>query len=224
MYIGPEFIGAPMCADDIILLALTLLGMQVMIKTAVNYSFREHYCIHPAKTRGAGLGTLTDPELYIDGKPVTIGTDINHLGISREKNARGQLDITQLIEDRVSCANRTAYALMGAGFHGTNGISPAVTRKIYLTYVIPRLLYGLEALVLLQKHVDSLETYLRKTLRELQSLPPRVAVAGIYLLMGVPPIESFIDRAIVSLLAGIGRTKGKVYREGLHQLATKDAK
>ena len=52
--------------------------------------------------RPEGLGTLTDPELCIDGKPVTIGTDINHLGISREKNAIGHLDITQLIEDRLS--------------------------------------------------------------------------------------------------------------------------
>ncbi len=221
MYIGPEYIGAPFCADDVIMLALSLLAMQGMLTTTLRYSFREHYRIHPVKTRGMALGTTAGAELYLDEKPVKMDQSIEHLGVVREKGTRGQLDLTKTMEDRVSSANRTAYALMGAGFHGTNGISPAVTRKIYMTYVLPRLTYGLETLVLLVKHLDVIETYHRNTLRQLQSFPPRTATAAIYLLMGIPPIEALVDRAIASLLISIGRTKGKVYRVGLHQLATK---
>ena len=47
---------------------------------------------------------------------------------------------------------------------------------IYRIYVQPRLMYGLEAVTLEEKHMtslDMLEDYHRKTVRDLQSLPAR---------------------------------------------------
>ena len=59
-----------------------------------------------------------------------------HLGIERHTNVQHS---EALIKARISLARRTSYALMGTGFHGNNGISPAFTIPIYRTYVIPRL-------------------------------------------------------------------------------------
>ena len=54
-------------------------------------------------------------------------------------------------------ARRTKYALMNSGYHGTDGLSPATSYQIYKTYVLPRLLYGLEVLPLKKSHITTLE-------------------------------------------------------------------
>jgi hypothetical protein len=43
------------------------------------------------------------------------------------------------IEDRISLARRTTYALMNTGLHGSNGINPSAAIKRYEAYVIPKL-------------------------------------------------------------------------------------
>jgi hypothetical protein len=50
------------------------------------------------------------------------------------------------IEERIALARRTLYSLIKTGVHGTNGLNPRTSCKIYQVYVIPRLLYGLETL------------------------------------------------------------------------------
>ena len=36
------------------------------------------------------------------------------------------------------------YSLMGAGLHGINGINPLIAWKLWRTFVVPRMLYGIE--------------------------------------------------------------------------------
>ena len=103
-------------------------------------------------------------------------------------------------EARLENARRTKYALMGSGFHGTNGIDAATSYKIYHTYVLPKLIYGLEVLPLKKKHVENLESFHRKSIRYLQSLPQRIATAAIYLLVGAIPIEAELHKRKLSLL------------------------
>ena len=38
------------------------------------------------------------------------------------------------------------YSLMGAGVYGGSGLSPVVSAHLWKTYVIPRVIYGLEVL------------------------------------------------------------------------------
>ena len=127
-----------------------------------------------------------------------------------------------VIEDRISLARRTAYSLMGTGFHGNNGISPQYSVHIYMTYVIPRLMYGLEAVTLKSKHITSLESFHRKTIRELQSLSLRTAKEAVYLLSGIPPLECILDSSIATLHIQIGRDQQHpLTKSGLIQLSTK---
>ena len=47
--IGETFIGAPTCADDIILMAADLVELQTQINIVSDYADRERYHIHPDK-------------------------------------------------------------------------------------------------------------------------------------------------------------------------------
>jgi hypothetical protein len=80
----------------------------------------------------------------------------------------------------------------GTGLHGTNGLPPTTCIKLFNTYVLPRLLYGLETFILKPTHFNLLERFHLSFLRKIQCLPSR-SVRGItYLLLGVRPITAEI--------------------------------
>ena len=91
-------------------------------------------------------------------KPRLPSDVLTHLGIDRHAGSSTSDDF---IEARISLARRTAYSLMGTGFHGVNGVSPQYSIPVYMTYVLPRMLYGLDAITLKEKHVKSLEQFHR---------------------------------------------------------------
>ena len=104
------------------------------------------------------------------------------------------------IEDRISLARRTMYALMNTGLHGTNGMNPLAAIKMYEAYVIPNLLYGVEILPLNATQTALLSKFHIANLRRLQSLPTRTAIGIVYLLVGAMPIEAEIHRRQLSFL------------------------
>ena len=57
-----------------------------------------------------------------------------HLGIN--KNTTQAVDT----EGKLSLGKKTAFSLMGAGFHWGNGLKAAQNGHIWYTFVIPRLL------------------------------------------------------------------------------------
>ena len=74
--------------------------------------------------------------------------------------------------------------------HGKNGISPAITYQLWITFVIPRLLHGIELLDIRKTDVEKLEIYQRKVLKQLQTTPS-VAVLS---LLGAKEIEAHITQ------------------------------
>jgi len=109
--------------------------------------------------------------------------ETTHLGLIRAELKDNDLNI----EGRLSIARRTMYSLMNTGLHGTNGLNPQTSYKIYQCYVMPRLLYGLEILPLNQKQLDILSRSHTKTLHALQALPTRTATCAVFLLLGKAP-------------------------------------
>ena len=78
---------------------------------------------------------------------------ITHLGVDRYTS------YPRFIEDLISLARRTAYSLFGAGFHGLNGLPPLVCKKICQLYVLPCLIFGLEAMKLSKNNISKLEKF-----------------------------------------------------------------
>ena len=107
------------------------------------------------------------------------------------------------IKDRISLARRTSYSLINTGLHGTNGLNPKTSYVIYRTYVIPRLLYGLEITSLNKTQIKELERYHLNTLRQIQSLPKRTATASVFMLLGALPIEAELHKRLLGLLYAV---------------------
>ena len=51
----------------------------------------------------------------------------------------------------VSFGRRTAYSLMGAGFHSLSGLKSSQNAHLWFSFVVPRIVYGLEAVLLNRK-------------------------------------------------------------------------
>ena len=49
------------------------------------------------------------------------------------------------VDERIRVGRKTIYAL-GPGLHARQGMCPTISYKIWKTYVIPRILYGVEVL------------------------------------------------------------------------------
>ena len=188
--IGSLPVGAVMCADDLALLTDSTIAMQNHINEAASDASRERLSFSDTKTKimtldSKGKKTCQTPSILLYDSVIGSTTCEKHLGIQRSSDGKNR----PTIEARITLARQTAYGLMGAGLHGLNGVSPSVCVKILNIYVCPRLIFGLDSLVLSTEDMKLLEKTYRKYLRCCQHLPDNTAIPAIYLLSGALPIE-----------------------------------
>ena len=135
----------------------------------------------------------------LNGKDIQLSSTTTHLGLFRSEINENTVNI----EDRLSLARRTLYSLINTGVHGSNGLNPRISFKIYQCYVVPRLLFGLEVLPLTVTQISILAKFHINNLRRFQSLPIRTATSAVYLLLGALPIEAELHKRHLSLLFNI---------------------
>ena len=99
---------------------------------------------------------------------------------------------------------------MGAGLHGLNGLHIRASLKLWNCYVLPKLLYGLAVLPLTATNKDSIDAYQKQTMRRLLHLPPGIATAGLYLILGVLPADDILARNTLTLFRNVMRYLGTV--------------
>ena len=179
------------------------------------YAKQHHYKINLLKTRilDCSKHPSVDECWEMNGIDIKPSDSAVHLGVTRS----GIKEVELNIEERIKCARRTKYGLLGTGFHGTNGIDPITAYQIYKTCVLPRLLYSLEILPLTRTQINLLEGFHRKSI-SMQSLPQRTAVSAVYLLIGAYPVEAEIHLRQLSLLYSLlschnGKIKEVVLRQ-----------
>ena len=102
---------------------------------------------------------------------------------------------------------------MKSGFHGSNGLNPKVSYKMYQTYVMPRMLYSLEILDLRKSDLKQLSDFYTDLLRRIQSLPSRTALSAVYILVGVLPLEAELHKRQLSLLFSILSSRNATLHE-----------
>ena len=121
---------------------------------------KDHVTIHPDKSNVVLLNSHNsvskkNVSLDMGDKTVQFSSSTTHLGLLRSEVNENIINI----EERISLARRTLYALINTGVHGSNGLNPRISYKIYQCYVIPRLLYGLEVLPLTQSQINILSNF-----------------------------------------------------------------
>ena len=154
---------------------------------------QDKYLIHPSKSTSliypAKKKNPQNKETFkMNDKDFKVEQNTVHVGIKRDISNRVNT------EEKVNLARRAAYALMGAGFHGENGLTPDIGAFMWTSYVVPRLVYGLEVQDLLRTNFGKLEQFQRKCLRQMQGLPDRVFNTVTLALLDEPPVECTVQK------------------------------
>ena len=197
--IGGVYLGTPTVADDVMLLEKANVGFQRLLDSAHSSSIDNRYSIHPTKSEVASRNKLP-VKVSLGTAVVPYVESVTHLGM-----ARNLVNNNDNVENRAKQSLNTLYALIPSGLHGENGISPFASRKVMISYVLPRLIYGLEVLVLTKTHIADLERTYCGMLRKLLSLREGTASAAVYLLMGLPPLEAEIHIRLLTTFGAITR-------------------
>ena len=225
-HIGYIAAGAPTCADDITLCSHTILGAKSLTGFAQRDSENQRYSfsttktkvmvVNPDKTTKAQLSTFP---ISIQSSPIEQSDEEVHLGVIRTPDGKA----TATVQSRITVARRATYAMMGAGLHGVNGLNPSISFRLIKTYIVPRILHGLEAMVLAESDKAALENYYRNLLRQIQHLPQNTANPAVYLLLGALPLEGHLDLSILSLFNRAVAMVGSLERDIIErQLALKN--
>ncbi|MCG8033679.1 MAG: endonuclease/exonuclease/phosphatase family protein [Candidatus Thiodiazotropha taylori] len=203
VFVGTVYTGCPTCADDLLLMSNYPAELQLMLSKCFRNSGRNKCTFHPCKSciirhnvNARQLKSETVSTWTLGTNPMSVKENSEHLGLIRGGSFEGQANVT----NRISLARRTLYSLIKTGMHGSNGLNPKVSYKMYQCYVLPRLLFGLETIFLLKKHIKMLSDFHLDTLRKLQALPNRTSCAAVLLLLGALPLEAELDKRHLSLL------------------------
>ena len=124
-----------------------------------------------------------------------------HMGIPRSEVKFCKEEVTVNIQK----AGRAMYSLMPAGLHGENGLDPQTAVHVFQIYVLSVLLYGLEVAVPSKTNLDTLERFLRTSLKQILSLPTNTASPAAYIFTGILPAEAIIYKRILALFGSICR-------------------
>ena len=143
----------------------TFASQQIKIWDVEDNTQKERYCVNPSKSN-----TLLNPyersndvectDIFMADDTITNNMDTTHLGIFRNVNDKPN------IEEKISNGRKTAYSVMGAGFHSGNALKVCLNGFLWSTFVIPRVTYGLEVLTLRKKDTEMLEKFQRKALKK----------------------------------------------------------
>ncbi|CAC5423170.1 unnamed protein product [Mytilus coruscus] len=143
-----------------------------------------------------------EPEQYQLGKdPMPNVTKSTHLGIIRTPSMKQ--NIQSNVEENVKKARRSAYALFGSGFHGENGLDPESLIHLFKTYISPVLLYGMELLTPKSAHLETLEKFQKKMLKQILSVPMSTPDPAVYILTGILPVEAQIHAKMMTFFCSI---------------------
>ena len=116
--------------------------MQVMVRDIENNTKRERYCVNPNKS---GYLCFNIPkhetqgiELVMSDEKISCEECTVHLEITRDIKNKVH------IEEKLSLGRKTAYSLMGVGFHSVNELKTSHNGHLWSTFEVPRLIYILK--------------------------------------------------------------------------------
>ena len=219
IYIGSTYMGSPACADDVLLASTTSDGARTLLNIAETESCDRRYNIQPLKSAVASKSG-EEPIMNLGDINLPYESNITHLGITRDMRS-----LTSLVENRIGLGRNTVYSLMPAGMHGENGLSPVALHKLIQSYVLPRMLHGLDSVILQQKEVQKLDIKFTGIIRNLLSLRERVAREAVYLLSGFIPVEAEIHIRVLVLYGAITRlpSNSPLFEVAFRQIAHRDS-
>ncbi|XP_076084498.1 uncharacterized protein LOC143055253 [Mytilus galloprovincialis] len=197
-HIGNINVVAPTCADDIAILASKEHEVQALLDIVNDMINKDFVSINPTKSAIVPLTKVQQQlNVYLGDQKIDEKNEVKHLGLIR--TIKNKVNI----EDRLKVARRIIYAILGPGLSARKGMTPIVSARLWQTYALPRSLYGIEVLNYTKADITKLERLQLQICRQIQGLAKRVASAGFYCLHGIEPIQSTVDRLLLTFFGGI---------------------
>ena len=196
-----------------------------MLNIPEDYANSEHYTISETKSVVLCVSDKDSEKrsFRINNSEVPVVETATHLGIPRDNCSKFGTNL--VAEERISSARKAVYAMMGAGLHGINGLNPLVSMHLIKIYIIPRLVYGLDVVRLTIKDMNSLMTYFKRLLKQIQHLPDRTSDSATYMMLGEPPIIAEIHKRVLTTFGSICRDYDSIENQiAWRQLSLKDKK
>ena len=138
-------------ADDLAVLSRDPGPQQVKVWDVYNNTRKEPIKKHYLTVSFCQGGSVEHPEILMAEDVIPYKQSTTHLCLCRDTSDK------PCIEEKVSIGRKTAYSLMGAGFHSGNGLKVSLNGFLWSTFVLPRMIYGLEALLLRKKILSHLK-------------------------------------------------------------------
>ncbi|CAC5401005.1 unnamed protein product [Mytilus coruscus] len=205
--IGNISVNSTACADDIALISQDSIQAQILINMAYDYAYMEGYVLQPTKSVVLNISHKQRKQ-ESNNQTFKMGPNdmpsiekATHLGIIRTTSLKGNMIAN--VDENIKKARRSAYSLLGGGFHGHNGLDVETMVHLYKIYISPVLLYGLELILPTTSSLTLLENFQKKLLKQILSLPTCVADITVNILTGILPIEAQVHIRALGLFNNI---------------------
>ena len=197
-FIGSDFYGCPMQADDVALVALTKDDLNKMMTISYDYSRKWRYRLNPSKTVILVFGESPSEHKRLSksrdwklGNESVLELDEHkHVGVMLStsfKHTKRTLNATIKLR-------KTFFSIVGAGINPSN-TCPLTTLRLFKSVCIPRALYGCELWTCLSStDLQMLEVTFRFCVKYMQGFPKRTRTAISLASLGVTNIEHVIDK------------------------------
>ena len=107
------------CADDVALLSHSKSEPDQMLQIVGSFNYTHRYDINSQKSACLVFNNKRNSDkmkLMLNNDPIPVSDSTTHLGLKRELGECTDID------RKIELGRRTAYSLLGAGFHGFNGL------------------------------------------------------------------------------------------------------
>jgi hypothetical protein len=221
IHIGDIPVGTQTCANDITLLAdSNSTHPQAMTSCVEHYANENRYTIGMNKTQMVPYDTnktqSTKASVTFKGELIPNTDTAIQLGVLQSNSSKVN---TQMVCGNVETARKTAYALFGSGFHGTNGMNPAAAKIIWDLHILSRLIHGLEICKITERELAPAEVFCRDICKQLLGIPRNSANPAVYFLFGILPVRAEVHRRVLSLFHTIAASPtSRIHQIAMRQL------
>ena len=201
-------------ADDLLLMSLTVTGLQKQIDASDKYITKHGLRFNPKKTTCVTFGksTVAPRSWSLQQIQLAESKEVKHLGVILSKDCRSH------VTDRTQSARRAFYCLQGAGLC-QRGCSPGTISHIYSAAVWPVLTYGLECLYHDKTSVKSLESLQGKLLKSALGLKRSCRTKPLLQALNIDSILTTVENQKLSLFKSLLLSKSRSRVFYLHLLS-----
>ena len=186
-------------ADDILLVSLTVTGLQKLINVTSNNVESNGLRFNPSKSQCMVVGKqcLPFPEWHINSTCLKIYKSIQYLGTTLSNN-NNRLHV----DSRIKSCRRAFYSLQGAGLC-TKGITPFTKAYLWNSAIRPILLYGNNCIHLNKSNTNELNKIQSSLIKAALNLPKTCKSSPLLNALQISKISVSVDLSVLDLVVNM---------------------